>query len=80
MVFLSIQFCLYIYTSKDVCTFFGFFRFVFKVTNVTMKHYKVYYCTKRSRARVTIGGQCVLLQNSLKIKMNHIFPGILMNP
>ena len=24
---------------------------------------------KRSRARVTIGGQCVLLQNSLKIKM-----------
>ena len=47
---------------------------------------------KRSRARVTIGGQCVLLQNSLKIKlfdfffksqnyrMNHIFPDILLNP
>ena len=46
---------------------------------------------KRSKARVTIGGQCVLLQNSLKInffdffksqnyRMNHIFPGILLNP
>ena len=47
---------------------------------------------KRSRARVTIGGQCVLLQNSLKIKlfdffsksqnyrMNHIFADILLNP
>ena len=48
--------------------------------------------TKKSRARVTIGGQCVLLQNSLKIKlfdfflksqkyhMNYIFPDILLNP
>ena len=49
-------------------------------------------CTKRSRARVTIEGQCVLLQISLQIKflnflfnsqnhrMNYIFPGILLNP
>ena len=49
-------------------------------------------CTKRSRARVTIEGQRVLLQISLKMKMfdfllnsqnhrmNHIFPGILLNP
>ena len=28
---------------------------------------------KRSRARVTIGGQCVLLQNSLKIKLFDFF-------
>ena len=46
---------------------------------------------KRSRARVTIRGQCVCLQFSLRINMfdffysqnypmNHIFPGILMNP
>ena len=48
--------------------------------------------TKRSRVRVTIEGQRVLLQISLQIKMfdfllnsqnhrmNHIFPGILLNP
>ena len=30
-------------------------------------------CMKRSRARVTIGGQCVLLQNSLKIKLFDFF-------
>ena len=53
-------------------------------TNLTPK--------KRSRARVTIGGHCVLLQNSLKIfffkfvlqsqtyQMNHIFPEILLTP
>ena len=47
---------------------------------------------KRSRARVTIEGQHVLLQISLQIKMfdflvnsqnhpmNHIFPGIILNP
>ena len=28
---------------------------------------------KRSRARVTIGGQCILLQNSLKIKLFDFF-------
>ena len=47
---------------------------------------------KGSRARVPIEGQCVLLQNSLRIKlfdfflnsqnnrMNHIFLDILLNP
>ena len=29
--------------------------------------------SKKSRARVTIGGQCVLLQNSLKIKLFDFF-------
>ena len=29
--------------------------------------------TKRSRARVTIGGQWVLLQNSLRMKMFYLF-------
>ena len=48
--------------------------------------------TKRSRARVTLGGQCLLLQISLRIKMfkilkksqnirmNHTLPDILLNP
>ena len=49
-------------------------------------------CTKRSRARIPIRGQCVLLQISLRIKifdyflnsqnyrMNEICPVILLNP
>ena len=61
--------------------------------NVFSCHEEVENHMKRSRARVTLGGQCVLLQNSLKIKlfdfffsksqnyrMNHIFPDILLNP
>ena len=47
---------------------------------------------KRNRARVTLGGQCLLLQISLRIKMfkilkksqnirmNHTLPDILLNP
>ena len=31
--------------------------------------YASIYCMKRSRARVTIGGQCVFFQNSLRLKM-----------
>ena len=61
--------------------FLDFFR------NHTLKRAK-----KRSRVRVTIEGQCVLLQISHQIKMfdillnsqnhrmNHVFPGILLNP
>ena len=38
------------------------------VYSVNCKLYNTYWLVmKRSRARVTIGGQCVLLQNSLKI-------------
>ena len=41
-----------------------------------MHHYRAGIAsqyTKRSRARVTIGGQCVLLPNSLKIKLFNFF-------
>ena len=76
---------------------------VSKVTNINSHSHKpslcqlpnyAKYATKGSRARFTIGGQCVLLQNSLKIKLfdifflqksqnyciNRIFPDIILNP
>ena len=55
-------------------------------------HCSTLFCTKRSRARVTIKGQCVLFQiflrlkmfdffsNSQNYRMNHILPDILLNP
>ena len=67
---------------------------VIRICNVCAKHWQTLTKVgkKRSRARVTIEGQCVLLQISLQIRMfdfllnsqnhrmNHIFPGILLNP
>ena len=61
-------------------------------TDITLLSVMFQHITKRRKARVTIEGQCVLLQISLQIKMfdfllnsqnhrmTHIFPGILLNP